>query len=141
MKIFILLLLSLSLFAFEGKKVYECVSKYQIVGGAPHEFSEDEQQKRLFQLVFNQKKTKLRTSDGMMYMLAKSKSKGKLYINKTQINGRTIIYKIKIASANGLYKSVLVRGYGNLVNEYAICRVHKSKGSKKDAASSKEKES
>lgn len=123
MKILLILLFSLSLFAFEAKKVYHCASIYQIVNGTPQEFSEDVQKKKVFELLFNDKKNKLKTSDGMMYALAKSKTKGKLYINKSKVNGRTIVYKIKLASTNALYKSVLIRGYGNLVNEYAVCKL------------------
>lgn len=132
MKILLVLLFSLSLFAFEGKKLYECSSKYRIVNGSPHEYSPEEEKKTRFSLVFSKSLNRVKTSDGMIYGSAKSKSKGRVYVNRMKVNGRTLNYKLKIASKNGLYKSVSVTGYGNLVNEYVLCRkVQKKKADKK----------
>lgn len=121
MKILFILLFSLSLQAFESNKLYECASIYRVVGGTPHEYSLDEQKKSIFQLIFNKKQTRLQTSDSMIYEMMNSKLKGKLYVNKKRVNGRNLTYKMKLASTNGLYKSVFVTGYGNLVNEYVLC--------------------
>lgn len=133
MKILLILLFSLSLFAFEGKKLYECSSKYRIINGSPHEFTPQEEAKTLFSLVFSKNLKRVRTSDGMIYGSAKSKSKGSLYVNRVKVNGRTLNYKLKVASKNGLYKSVSVTGYGNLINEYVLCtKVQKNKIKKRN---------
>jgi len=123
-----LLLLSLPIFAFEGKKLYECVSKYRIVNGKPHQFSPEEQGKSYFTLVFSKTMQRVKTSDGMIYGLTKRKSKGSVYAKQVKVNGRTLHYKLKVASKNGLYKSVSVTGYGNLINDYVLCqKVQKKK--------------
>lgn len=123
MKILLFLLFCLSPFleAFEAKKLYQCASKYRLVNGSPHEFSLEEQQKSLFQFVLNKKKTRLRTSDGMIYTKMKSRVKGDLYVSQVKVNGRALTYKLKMASGNGLYKSVTVTGYGDLINEFVLC--------------------
>jgi len=122
MKIIYLLLVSLPLLAFEGNKRYQCASMYRIVGGAPHEFSQEEQNKSRFYLVFNKDLSRVKTSDGMIYNVTKSTLKGRLYTHVMRVNGRTLYYKLKMASKNGMYKSVSVTGYGNLVNEYVLCQ-------------------
>lgn len=121
MKIALILLISLSLFSFEGKKLYQCAPKYRIVNGNPHEFSLEEQQKNLFRVVFNKQMSHLQTSDGMIYTATSSNLKGKLYLKKMKVNGRSLTYKLKIASDRGMYRSVFVTGYGNLINEYVLC--------------------
>ncbi|PHR56205.1 MAG: hypothetical protein COA44_08935 [Arcobacter sp.] len=130
MRILLILLFSLSLFAFEGKKLYECSSKYRIINGSPHEFSPQEEAKTKFSLVFSKNLNRVKTSDGMIYSSVKSKSKGATYKNIVKVNGRTLNYKLKIASKNGLYKSVSVTGYGNLINEYVLCKKIKKKKKK-----------
>lgn len=131
MKQFLLLLLSLPLLSFEGEKVYQCVSMYKIVGGSPHEFSQVEQDNSRFELIFDKDLNRIKTSVGMIYNATKSSSKGTLYVNKSVVNGRTLYYKLKIANNSGLYKSVAVTGYGNLVNEYVMCQqVQKGKENK-----------
>ena len=122
MKILLILLFSLPLFAFEGNKLYQCASMYRIIGGTPHEFSAEEQKKSRFDLVFNKDLSRVKTSDGMIYNATKSSLKGRLYTNVMHVNGRTLYYKLKMASQNGMYKSVSVTGYGNLVNEYVLCQ-------------------
>ena len=128
MKILTVLLFSLPLFAFEGNKLYQCTPMYSIVGGSPHEFSQEEQNKNRFTLVFNKDLSRLKTSDNMIYTASRSKLKGQLYINKAVVNGRTLFYKLKMANKNGLYRSVAVTGYGNLVNEYVLCQKVKKRG-------------
>jgi len=126
MKLALILLLSLPLLAFEGKQLYQCSSMYRLVNGSPHEFSKEEQEKSTFGLMFNQNKNKVKTSDGMVYAITKSSVKGALYSNKVKVNGRTLYYKLKMAGENGLYKSVSVSGYGNLINEFVMCKkMHK----------------
>ena len=127
MRIFTILLFSLPLLAFEGNKLYQCASMYSIVGGTPHEFSQEEQNKSRFTLVFNKSLSRLKTSDNMIYTAAKSKVNGQLYINKAVVNGRTLFYKLKMANKSGMYRSVSVTGYGNLVNEYVLCQKVKKK--------------
>ena len=137
MKTILILFFSLSLFAFEGKKLYECSSKYRIINGTPHEFSPEEEARTRFSLVFSKTLKRVKTSDGMIYSLAKSKSKGSLYVNVVKVNGRTLNYKLKMASKNGLYKSVSVTGYGNLINDYVLCsKVPKVKNKNKNTKSS-----
>lgn len=121
MKILLILLFSLTLFAFEGKKLYQCAPKYRIVNGNPHEFSPEEQRKNAFQLIFNKKLTRLQTSDGMIYTASSSNLKNKTYFNKKKVNGRSLTYKLKMASNSGMYRSVFVTGYGNLINEFVLC--------------------
>ena len=121
MKILLILLFSLSLFAFEGKKLYQCVPKYRLVNGNPHEFTPAEQTKNAFQLIFNKKLTRVKTSDGMIYTATSSNLKGKTYVNKKRVNGRSLTYKLKMATKNGMYRSVFVTGYGNLINEFVMC--------------------
>ena len=127
MKPLLLILFCLSTFlqAFETKKLYQCTSKYRIVNGSPHEFSLQEQKKSLFQFVLNKKGTRLKTSDGKIYTKVKSKVKGSLYVSQAKVNGRALNYKLKMASANGLYKSVSVTGYGALINEFVLCAKRK----------------
>ena len=127
MKILFILLFSLPLFSFEGNKLYQCVSKYRIVNGAPHEFSPEEQNKSLFQIVFNKKLSRVKTSDGKIYDSAKTKLKGQLYIYQAKVNGRLLKFKLQTASNNGLYRSVSVTGYGDLVNEFVLCQQLKTK--------------
>ena len=123
MKSILLLLFFLSplIEAFESKKLYQCASKYRLVNGSPHEFTLEEQQKSLFRFVLNKKKTRLKTSDGMIYTKMKSKVKGTLYVSQIMVNGRSLSYKLREASSNGFYKSVNVRGYGDLINEFVLC--------------------
>jgi len=132
MKILLILLFSLCLFAFEGNKLYQCVPKYRIINGSPHEFTLDEQKKNAFQLVFNKKLSRIKTSDGIIYQVTSSNLKGKTYINKKKINGRSLTYKLKMASKNGLYRSVFVTGYGNLINEYVLCYQLKAKNKEQE---------
>jgi len=137
MKLLLIFSLSLSLFAFEGKKLYECSSKYRVVGGSPHELSPEEESKTRFTLVFNKNLSRVKTSDGMIYGISKSKSKATVYVNRVKVNGRTLNYKLKLATKNGLYKSVSVTGYGNLINEYTLCtKVQKTKKDTNDINSS-----
>jgi len=141
MKLFLLLFCLFSfLEAFEPKKLYQCVSKYRVVNGSPHEFTLKEQEKSLFRFVLNKKRTHLRTSDGMIYTKVKTKVKGDLYVSQVKVNGRSLKYKLKVASKNGLYKSVAVTGYGNLVNEFVLCSkiVDPSKNTKANNNSKKE---
>ncbi len=121
MKIILILLFSLPLLSFEGKKLYQCVSKYRVVEGSPVELSEEEQGKSQFQLVFNKTLSRVKSSDGMVYTAQKSTLKGQVYSAKILVNGRTLYYKLKVANDKGLYKSVSVTGYGELVNDYALC--------------------
>jgi len=140
MKLLLLVLFCLSSYleAFESKKLYQCASKYRIVNGSPHEFSLQEQQKSLFQFVLNKKRTRLKTSDGKIYTRMKSKVKGSLYVSQAKVNGRAVNYKFKMASENGLYKSVSVTGYGDLINEFVLCaRVKDARKSSNDDNASK----
>lgn len=122
MKLLLVLLLSLPLLCFEGEKLYQCASMYKIVEGTPYEFTSDEQKQSTFGLIFDQDLLRIKTSDGMVYNAIKSSSQGRLYVNKAVVNGRTLFYKLKIANKSGLYKSVSVTGYGNLVNDYVLCQ-------------------
>lgn len=122
MKAVLILLFSLSLLSFDGKKLYQCTSKYKIIDSSPSELSQEEQEKSKFQLVFNKSLSRIKSSDGMIYTAKKSSLKGQLYVNKLVVNGRTLYYKLKVANKNGLYKSVSVTGYGELVNEYVMCQ-------------------
>jgi len=131
MKIFLILLFSLSLFAFEGKKLYQCAPKYRILNSNPYEFSPEEQKKNAFQVVFSKNLNRVKTSDGMIYTASSSNLKGKLYMNKKKINGRSLTYKLKMATKNGMYRSVFVTGYGNLINEFVMCYQVKTKSKKK----------
>jgi len=131
MKIALFLLLSLNLFAFEAKKMYQCTPKYTIANGNPQPYSEENQKKSAFYLVFNKDFTRLKTSDGKIYNLSTTKVKGKLYINKVKVNGRAITYRLRTASANGFYRSAYVTGYGNLINEYVLCIKDTKKSKKK----------
>ena len=142
MKSLLLILFFLSSFleAFESKKLYQCASKYRIVNGSPHEFSLQEQQNSLFQFVINKKRTRLKTSDGMIYTKVKSKVKGDLYISQVKVNGRALNYKLKMASANGLYKSVSVTGYGDLINEFVLCSKKKDSPKNSNDVNSSKKE-
>ena len=76
MKLLFVLLLSLPLLSFEGEKIYQCASMYKIVGGTPHEFSQEEQEKSKFELIFDKDLSRIKTSDGMTYHAAKSSVKG-----------------------------------------------------------------
>ena len=127
MKIVLFLLLSLSLFAFEGKKMYQCVPKYTVANGNPQEYPSEYQQKNSFYLVFNKKLSRIKTSNNKIYSLSNTREKGKLYMSKEMVNGRALTYKLRTASLNGLYRSVNVVGYGNLINEYVLCKKIKTK--------------
>ena len=131
MKLLVILLFSLPLLAFEGKKLYQCTLMYRVIDGAPHEFSPEEQEKSRFGLVFSKDLSRLKTSEGLIYTSTKTSVKGKLYVKKVVVNGRTLYYKLKVANKSGLYKSVSVTGYGNLVNEYVLCQKAKMNSSKK----------
>jgi len=103
-----------------------CASMYRIVNGSPHEYTQEEQKKSRFTVVFNKKQSRLKTSDGFIYTATTSNVKGKLFVKKLKVNGRNLTYKLKLASKNGLYKSLSVTGYGNLVNDYVICQKMKT---------------
>jgi len=125
MKILLMILFSLSLFSFEGNKLYECSSKYRIVNGSPYEYTSDEEASSRFSLVFNKRMNRLKTSDGLVY--AKAKKKTTVFFKKLKVKGRSLTYTLKLASEHGLYKSAFVRGYGTLVNEYVLCSEVKKK--------------
>jgi hypothetical protein len=65
----------------------------------------------------------LRTSDAMVYQAAKSTARGKLFSKKVAIQGKNVYYKIRVLNAKGIYKSVFVPGYGNLIQDFVQCRL------------------
>ena len=54
-------------------------------------------------------------------MLYKEKENSDLFVNKVQVNGKTLYFKIQL-SKESLYKSVYALGYGNLIHEYVVCK-------------------
>lgn len=114
-----------SLFTFQNNTVYLCTSQYRLSGGhnQHQELSAIEKEKSYFELIFNEDFSRLRTSDAMVYRQVRSTAKGRLYSKKVAIQGKTVYYKIRIFSEKGIYKSVFVPGYGNLIHDFVQCQL------------------
>ena len=114
----------MSLHAFDVKTVYECKSKFR----SEIELSDSDQEKSLFELYIKKDKMALKTSEGIIYKRKRSAQKGSLYVKKMHMQGRTLYYKLQLSSTrNTLMKSVLVKGFGNLIEDFVICKVKNDK--------------
>ena len=114
-----------SLFTFQSNTVYMCESQYRLVAGHKQhqQLSAKEKEKSYFELIFNEDFSRLRTSDAMVYRAARSTAKGRLYSKKVAMQGKNVYYKIRVFSAKGIYKSVFVPGYGNLIHDFVQCKL------------------
>jgi len=114
-----------SLFTFQSNTVYMCESQYRLAAGHKEhqQLSAKEKEKSYFELIFNEDFSRLRTSDAMVYRAARSTAKGKLFTKRVAIQGKSVYYKIRVFSAKGIYKSVFVPGYGNLIHDFVQCKL------------------
>lgn len=114
-----------SLFTFQSNTVYACESKYRLIDGhnQDQQLSSIEIEKSYFEMTFNEGFSRLRTSDAIVYTQARSTAKGQLYSKKVAIQGKTVYYKIRVFSEKGIYKSVYVPGYGNLIHDFVQCKI------------------
>lgn len=114
-----------SLFTFDSNTVYACLSQYRLISGHKQhqQLSAKEKEKSYFEMIFNEDFSRMRTSDAMEYTQAKSTAKGRLYSKKVAIQGKTVYYKIRVFNTKGIYKSVFVPGYGNLIHDFVQCKV------------------
>jgi len=114
-----------SLFTFKSNRVYACASQYRLTGSHKQhqQLSVKEKEKSYFEMIFNEDFSHLRTSDAMVYSAAKSTAQGRLYTKKVAIQGKTVYYKIRVFSEKGIYKSVYVSGYGNLIHDFVQCKI------------------
>jgi len=114
-----------SLFTFRSNTVYTCVSQYRLSGEQKQhqQLSAKEKEKSYFELIFNEDFSRLRTSGTMVYRAARSTAKGRLFSKKVAIQGKTVYYKIRVFSVKGIYKSVYVPGYGNLIHDFVQCKL------------------
>jgi len=117
MKLFLLLLMSLSLFAFENGVTYQCQSLYR----ADIELSPEEQAQTIFEMYIKKDGSYLKTSEPRIYDLAKTSNKGRLYASKHKSQGKTVYYKLQFSKGNKLLKFVTVPGYGKIISEYVAC--------------------
>jgi hypothetical protein len=120
MKILLVFLFSLPLFAFQTETIYQCNSLYRLISddNSHQELSKDEQLKSQFELIISKDSKSIQSSEGMLY---RAKSSSDLFVNQVQFNGKTLYFKIQL-SKDSLYKSVYALGYGNLIHEYVVCK-------------------
>jgi hypothetical protein len=116
---------SSSFLTFQSNKVYACTSQYRLIGAHTQhqQLSAKEKEKSYFEMTFNQDFSRLSTFDDMVYSVARSTAKGRLYSKKVAIQGKTVYYKLRVFSAKGIYKSVFVPGYGNLIHDFVQCEL------------------
>lgn len=114
-----------SSFPFQSNMTYECVSQYRLIGDnkTHQQLSQQEKEKSYFQLSFSEDFTVLTSSDAKVYKESISTAKGRLYANKVIINSKVLYYKIRTTDNKGIYKSVFVPGYGNLIHDFAQCQL------------------
>ena len=117
MKLILLCLLFVPLFAFENGLTYKCMSTYR----ADVELSKEEQVKTYFEFYIKKDGSYLRTSAKRIYDLSSSMTKGRMYLSKVRSNGRVLYYKMQFSNNNTMMKSVSVPGYGKLISEFVQC--------------------
>jgi hypothetical protein len=112
-----------SFLSFQSNTVYICTSHYRLSGANEQhqQLSDKEKEKSRFEMIFNEDFSRLQTSDAMVYAAVRSTAKGRLYSKKVALQGKTVYYKIRVFSTKGIYKSVFVPGYGNLIHDFVQC--------------------
>jgi len=123
MKILLLLLLTLTLFAFDKSTIYECMVLYK----GEVSLTQEEREKSIFELYVNKTAKYIRTSDAIVYKYSKTNPKYKLYVSYKEIQHKTLKYKLELVKDNKLYKIVSAKGYGDLLTEYVSCKEKKHK--------------